>query len=179
MPDGAFQVHGLSEEYLRDFPIFKEVAQEFLDFIGSSTLIIHNAGFDAPFLNWELKQHRFPEMTNNIVDTLIIARKKFPGSPANLDALCRRFGVDNSNREKHGALLDSELLAEVYLELIGGREPGLALAKEAHAQDGSNLLRDRPYRAPRPHAVPAADQEAHQEFLKKVKNPLWLGASEG
>lgn len=172
VPDGAFQVHGLSEEYLRDFPIFKEVAQEFLDFIGNSTLIIHNAGFDVPFLNWELKQHRFPEMGNNVVDTLIIARKKFPGSPANLDALCRRFEVDNSNREKHGALLDSELLAEVYLELIGGREPGLELAKDAMG-DEANLLRDRPFREPRPHTVPEAERQAHALFLQKLKNPLW------
>lgn len=174
MPDGAFQVHGLSEEFLRDFPLFKEVAQEFLDFIGDSTLVIHNAGFDAPFLNWELKQHRFPEMNNNIIDTLIIARKKFPGSPANLDALCRRFEVDNSNREKHGALLDSELLAEVYLELIGGREPGLALAKDALNGSGGNLLRERPFREPRAHSVPEAELARHREFLSKVKSPLWL-----
>ncbi|NVJ93461.1 MAG: DNA polymerase III subunit epsilon [Methylocystaceae bacterium] len=177
MPEGAFRVHGLSEEFLRDFPLFKEVAQEFLDFIGDSTLIIHNAGFDVPFLNWELVQHKLPELTNNVVDTLIIARKKFPGSPANLDALCRRFSVDNSNREKHGALLDSELLAEVYLELIGGRQPGLELAKEvAGADEISN--KERIFREPRPHAPTEEELAAHAAFLEKIKEPLWLAGSE-
>ncbi|WP_135081291.1 DNA polymerase III subunit epsilon [Terasakiella sp. SH-1] len=173
MPEGAFRVHGLSEEYLRDFPIFKEVAQEFLDFIGDATLIIHNAGFDVPFLNYELEQHKFPVMGNNVTDTLIMARKKFPGSPANLDALCRRYGVDNSNREKHGALLDSELLAEVYLELIGGRQPGLVLEKEAAA--ASDIAqKERVFREPRPHAPTEEELSAHTAFLEKIKNPIWL-----
>lgn len=177
MPEGAFRVHGLSEEFLRDFPLFKEVAQEFLDFIGDSTLIIHNAGFDVPFLNWELVQHKLPEMTNNVVDTLIIARKKFPGSPANLDALCRRFSVDNSNREKHGALLDSELLAEVYLELIGGRQPGLELAKEvAGADEISN--KKRTFKEARPHAPSEEELAAHAAFLEKIKEPLWFADRE-
>jgi len=177
MPEGAFRVHGLSEEYLRDFPLFKEVAQEFLDFIGDSTLIIHNAGFDMPFLNWELNAHTFPEMGNNVIDTLIIARKKFPGSPANLDALCRRFSVDNSNREKHGALLDSELLAEVYLELIGGRQPGLLLAKEAAGAD-EIASKERKFRDPRPHSASEDELAAHATFLEKVKNPIWLTSQE-
>jgi DNA polymerase III subunit epsilon len=173
MPEGAFRVHGLSEEYLRDFPLFKEVAQEFLDFIGDTPLIIHNAGFDVPFLNWELKAHHFPEMENNVVDTLIIARKKFPGSPANLDALCRRFSIDNSNREKHGALLDSELLAEVYLELIGGRQPGLLLAKEAKGAD-EIAAKEHVFRQPRPHAPTDEELAAHAAFLQKLKSPIWL-----
>jgi len=173
MPDGAFRVHGLSEEYLRDFPLFKEVAQEFLDFIGDTPLIIHNAGFDVPFLNWELKAHKFPEMENNVVDTLIIARKKFPGSPANLDALCRRFSIDNSNREKHGALLDSELLAEVYLELIGGRQPGLLLAKEAKGAD-EIAAKEHIFREPRPHRANEEELAAHAVFLEKITNPIWL-----
>jgi len=177
VPEGAFRVHGLSEEYLRDFPLFKEVAQEFLDFIGDATLVIHNAGFDVPFLNWELKGHHFPEMGNNVVDTLIMARKKFPGSPANLDALCRRYGVDNSNREKHGALLDSELLAEVYLELIGGRQPGLELAKD-FGSDGGNVKKERKFREPRPHAPSAEELAAHAAFLEKLKNPIWLAGEE-
>lgn len=177
MPEGAFRVHGLSEEFLRDFPLFKEVAQEFLDFIGDATLIIHNAGFDVPFLNWELKGHQFPEMGNNVVDTLVIARKKFPGSPANLDALCRRFSVDNSNREKHGALLDSELLAEVYLELIGGRQPGLELAKEAGY--GEDILKkERIFREPRAHHASEEELAAHTAFLEKIKNPIWLAGEE-
>jgi len=173
MPEGAFRVHGLSEEYLRDFPIFKEVAQEFIDFIAGDTLVIHNAGFDVPFLNWELKQHGFAEMENNVVDTLIMARKKFPGSPANLDALCRRFTIDNSNREKHGALLDSELLAEVYLELIGGRQPGLMLAKElGDGEDGSKV--ERVFREPRPHQPTDEELAAHAAFMEQIKDPIWL-----
>lgn len=177
MPEGAFRVHGLSEEFLRDFPIFKEVAQEFIDFIGDSTLVIHNAGFDVPFLNWELKGHNFAEMGNNVVDTLIMARKKFPGSPANLDALCRRYGVDNSNREKHGALLDSELLAEVYLELIGGRQPGLVLEKDLAGAD-EIASKQRMFREPRPHCASEEELAAHAAFLEKVKNPIWLAAEE-
>ncbi len=173
MPEGAFRVHGLSEEFLRDFPLFKEVAQEFLDFIGDGTLVIHNAGFDVPFLNWELNQHKFPEMGNNVVDTLIMARKKFPGSPANLDALCRRYGVDNSNREKHGALLDSELLAEVYLELIGGRQPGLVLEKNLN-EDGGIIHKERKFREPRPHLPSEEELAAHTAFIEKIKNPIWL-----
>lgn len=173
MPEGAFRVHGLSEEFLRDFPLFKEVAQEFLDFIAGDTLIIHNAGFDVPFLNYELVQHGFAEMGNNVVDTLIMARKKFPGSPANLDALCRRYAVDNSNREKHGALLDSELLAEVYLELIGGRQPGLVLEKDL--TEGADLIqKERVFREPRPHCASEEERAAHQAFLEKLKNPIWL-----
>lgn len=173
MPEGAYRVHGLSEEYLRDFPIFKEVAQEFIDFIAGDTLVIHNAGFDVPFLNWELKQHGFAEMENNVVDTLIMARKKFPGSPANLDALCRRFTIDNSNREKHGALLDSELLAEVYLELIGGRQPGLMLAKEAgDGEDGSK--KERVFREPRPHHATEEELAAHAAFMEQIKDPIWF-----
>ena len=173
MPEGAFRVHGLSEEFLRDFPLFKEVAQEFLDFIGDSTLIIHNAGFDVPFLNWELKEHKFAEMDNNVVDTLIMARKKFPGSPANLDALCRRYDVDNSNREKHGALLDSELLAEVYLELIGGRQPGLVLDKEP-AGSSEIASKERKFREPRPHFAHEDELAAHRVFLEEIKDPIWL-----
>ncbi|NVK18708.1 MAG: DNA polymerase III subunit epsilon [Methylocystaceae bacterium] len=173
MPEGAFRVHGLSEEYLRDFPIFKEIAQEFIDFIAGDTLVIHNAGFDVPFLNWELKQHGLAEMENNVVDTLIMARKQFPGSPANLDALCRRFTIDNSNREKHGALLDSELLAEVYLELIGGRQPGLMLAKDAG--DGDDVSKvERVFREPRPHQASAEELAAHAAFLEQIKDPIWL-----
>ncbi len=171
MPEGAFRVHGLSEEYLRDFPLFKEVAQEFMDFIGDSTLIIHNAGFDVPFLNWELKQHGLAEMANNVVDTLIIARKKFPGSPANLDALCRRFNIDNSAREKHGALLDAELLAEVYLELRGGRQTGFSLNAENSSE--STNFRKSIAREPRPHSASEDELAAHAKFLEKLNDPIW------
>lgn len=136
MPQSAFEVHGLSTEFLRDYPVFADIAQDFLDFIGDSTLVIHNAKFDIPFLNAELGWCNFPEIPmQRAIDTLDIARKKFPGSPASLDALCRRFGIDNSRRTLHGALLDSEILAEVYLELIGGRQPDLVLSPNEQTAD--------------------------------------------
>lgn len=117
MPKEAFEVHGLGDDFLRNQPVFKAIGQAFLDFIADAQLVIHNAAFDMKFLNHELKAADLPGLPNSrATDTLMIARSKFPGSPASLDALCRRFGVDNSAREKHGALLDSEILAEVYLE---------------------------------------------------------------
>jgi DNA polymerase-3 subunit epsilon len=129
MPEAAFNVHGLSEEFLSDKPVFKDIAQEFIDFIKDSKLVIHNASFDMKFLNAELGWVNRPALPmHQAIDTLAIARRKFPGSPASLDALCRRFGIDNSSRTLHGALLDSEILAEVYLELVGGRQPDLVLS---------------------------------------------------
>ena len=126
MPEGAFNVHGLSEEFLRDKPLFRDIADEFLEFIADSPLVIHNAPFDMGFLNWEMKAAGRAHITKNeIIDSLIMARKKFAGASSSLDALCRRFRIDNSNRTKHGALLDSELLAEVYLELITSGSPFL------------------------------------------------------
>ena len=129
MPEGAFGVHGLSEEFLSDKPVFKAIAQDFIDFIGDSKLIIHNASFDMKFLNAELGWvNRPPLPKSQAIDTLAVARRKYPGSPASLDALCRRFSINNSSRTLHGALLDSEILAEVYLELIGGRQPDLVMS---------------------------------------------------
>ena len=130
MPKEAFDVHGLGDDFLRDQPKFAQIAAAFVEFVGSdSTLVIHNAAFDMKFLNAELGWAGHPVMPmDRALDTVAMARRKFPGSPASLDALCRRFGIDNSAREKHGALLDSELLAEVYLELIGGRQPDFALS---------------------------------------------------
>ena len=128
MPEQAFAVHGLSEEFLSDKPKFVDIASEFLDFIGSEKLIIHNASFDMKFINYELSKIKRGEVSyDRAVDTLAIARKKFPGSPASLDSLCRRFKIDNSARVMHGALLDSQILAEVYLELIGGKQPDFML----------------------------------------------------
>lgn len=139
MPKEAFEVHGLGDDFLRDKPRFRQIGQAFLDFIGESRLVIHNAAFDMKFLNAELSQAALPRLSmDRAIDTVQMARQRFPGSPASLDALCRRFGVDNSGREKHGALLDSEILAEVYLELIGGRQPGLVLA----ASDSKGRARD-------------------------------------
>jgi DNA polymerase III subunit epsilon len=130
MPPEAFEVHGLGDDFLRDKPRFADVAQDFLTFIGTDArLVIHNAAFDMKFLNAELTRAGHPALgAERALDTVAMARRKFPGSPASLDALCRRFGVDNSARQKHGALLDSEILAEVYLELIGGRQPDFGLS---------------------------------------------------
>ena len=150
MPEAAFNVHGLSEEFLSTKPLFKDIAQDFIDFIKDSKLVIHNASFDMKFLNAELKWVNRPALPNHqAIDTLAIARRKFPGSPASLDALCRRFGIDNSSRTLHGALLDSEILAEVYLELVGGRQPDLVLSgpEVKKSADGSPSSDWRP-RAP-------------------------------
>ena len=138
MPADAFAVHGLSTEFLSDKPRFAEVAADFLAFIGDARLVIHNAAFDMKFLNAELRRAGHPTMPmSRALDTVAMARQKFPGAPVSLDALCRRWGIDNSNRTLHGALLDSELLAEVYLELIGGRQPDLVLVAEpARAAEG-------------------------------------------
>lgn len=177
MPEEAFNVHGLSEEFLSEKPLFAEVAQDFCDFIGESRLVIHNADFDMKFLNWELQAVGRPTMPRDrALDTVMMARKRFPGSPVSLDALCRRFGIDNSNREKHGALLDAELLAEVYLELIGGREPGLALAtkRQAAAAAAAQTTIVREARPPRPHAATEEERAAHGEFVAKLTDPLWL-----
>lgn len=153
MPQSAFEVHGLGDDFLADKPLFAEVAEAFLDFIGDAKLVIHNAAFDMKFLNAELGWLGKPLLPmEQAIDTLAIARRKFPGSPASLDALCRRFGVDNSAREKHGALLDSEILAEVYLELIGGQQPGLELSSvqtpsTQNVDNGHLRARPRPARS--------------------------------
>ena len=129
MPEQAFAVHCLSDKFLSDKPKFVDIATEFLDFIGSEKLVIHNASFDMKFINYELSTIKREEISHDrAVDTLTIARKKFPGSPASLDSLCRRFKIDNTARVMHGALLDSQILAEVYLELIGGKQPDFILS---------------------------------------------------
>jgi DNA polymerase-3 subunit epsilon len=173
MPAEAFRVHGLSEDFLSNKPLFADIAQEFLDFVGEDPLVIHNAAFDMKFLNAELAAVGRPTLPKDrAIDTLRMAQTKFPGAQSNLDALCRRFGIDNSARTKHGALMDSLLLAEVYLELIGGRQPGLALS--ANDSPGFQVAKvDRPYRAPRPHAPSAEELAAHALFLEKVKDSLW------
>ncbi len=180
MPKEAFEVHGLGDDFLRDKPVFKAIAREFIEFIGDSVLVIHNAAFDMKFLNAELQTLGHPGLPmSQSLDTVALARKKFPGSPASLDALCRRFGVDNSSREKHGALLDSELLAEVYLELIGGRQPDFVLATAA-AQNAAKQRDTQAGRA-RPRPVPLAsrltDEEAnaHQTFVGLMgEAAVWL-----
>ncbi|MDR3439611.1 DNA polymerase III subunit epsilon [Telmatospirillum sp.] len=175
MPEEAFNVHGLSAEFLSGHPKFADLADGFIAFIGDSPLVIHNADFDMKFLNWELKALGRPEIPRaQAIDTVAMARRRFPGSPANLDALCRRFEIDNTARSKHGALLDAELLAEVYLELIGGREPGLALATAAKTGVTNQAARrERQPRPPRPHSPSESELAAHEAFIAQIKDPLW------
>lgn len=175
MPEGAFKVHGLSAEFLSGKPKFAEVADEFLAFIGDDPLVIHNASFDMGFLNAELKMiGRPPLPMSRAIDTLDIARRKYPGAQNNLDALCRRFGVDNSGRTKHGALLDSELLAEVYLEMMGGRQPGLVLQADFGGPAAVKTVRT-PRPSPLPPRVTEAEREAHDAFIASLGGePLWL-----
>lgn len=177
MPDEAFQVHGLGDDFLHDKPKFAAVGQAFLDFIGDAKLVIHNAAFDMKFLNAELKWMNLPEIPyNRAIDTLEIARKRFPGSPASLDALCRRFGINNDARTLHGALLDSEILAEVYLELIGGRQPDFGLSTSG----GQKTETDVPDWTPKPRAnelpsrITDEEAEAHAAFVEKMGDAaLW------
>lgn len=178
MPAAAFQVHGLGDDFLRDKPKFTQIAAAFLEFIGAdSRLVIHNAAFDMKFLNAELGWAGHPTMPmDRAIDTVAMARRKFPGSPASLDALCRRFGIDNSAREKHGALLDSELLAEVYLELIGGRQPDFALSvsPETEGPTATENWRPQPRPAPLPPRMTAAEAEAHAAFVAKLgEDAIW------
>jgi len=178
MPTEAFEVHGLGDEFLRDKPVFEKIAEKFLEFIGEATLVIHNAAFDMKFLNAELGWAGLPLIPDSrALDTLAIARKKFPGSPNSLDALCRRFGIDNSSRTLHGALLDSEILAEVYLELIGGRQPDFGLSGTASSPGGDRNATDWRPRA-RPHPLPGriSEQEAaaHAAFVESLgEDALW------
>lgn len=175
MPDEAFRIHGLSAEFLSNKPRFEEIAGDFLEFVGDSPFVIHNAAFDLKFLNWELKRMgRMPfGRERQIVDTLLLARQKFPGAPASLDALCKRFNIDLSARTRHGALLDAELLADMYLELLGGAQSKLELGKDALTTLEINAV-GRPLKEPRPHAPTPEEEQAHEEFLKKVKNAIWL-----
>lgn len=178
MPQEAFEVHGLSIEFLSDKPKFAEIAQAFLDFVGDADLVIHNASFDMKFLNAELKWLNMPAIPyDRAVDTLMIARKRFPGSPASLDALCRRFGINNSARTLHGALLDSEILAEVYLELIGGRQPDFGLSTEGAGSGpgGAEVWRPMPRPKKLPPRISDAERAAHEAFVAKLgEEALWL-----
>ncbi len=178
MPEGAFEVHGLGDEFLSDKPLFGAVAKAFVDFIGDAKLVIHNAAFDMKFINAELAWAGLTRIEwERAIDTLAIARRKFPGAPASLDALCRRYGIDNSARTLHGALLDSEILAEVYLELIGGRQPdfGLSSAPEsqtASGKDQSKRLGQR--KAPLPTLLTDEETAAHDAFVGTMgENALW------
>jgi DNA polymerase-3 subunit epsilon len=183
MPADALQVHGLTSAFLAEQPAFAEVVDEFLAFLdhdgdanpAPASLVAHNADFDVAFLNSELIRLGRPPVDGGrlIVNTLQIARQRFPGAPNSLDALCRRFDVDGSARTRHGALLDAELLAEVYLGLIGGRQPDLGLVRVAASRQ-MTVVRHRELRAPRPHAPSAEELAAHAAFLEQLTNPIWL-----
>jgi len=176
VPAEAVAVHGITGEFLKGKPKFMEIADQLIEFIGDSTIIAHNASFDMKFINAELVKcgYRAYDMSR-AVDTVAIAKRQAPGAQASLDALCRRFGIDNSNRTLHGALLDAELLAEVYLELRGGRQPDLVLGD---LDDDNIILPALPregaiQRVPRPHQPSADEWAAHLEFMKQIKEPIW------
>ncbi|OIQ41491.1 MAG: DNA polymerase III subunit epsilon [Roseobacter sp. MedPE-SWde] len=190
MPQEAFGVHGIGPDLLeppqkpekgqvtlRDKPVFAKFGQAFLDFVRDSRMVIHNASFDMKFLNFELDRMGLRTLPmEQALDTLAMARKRFPGSPATLDALCRRFQIDNSNRTLHGALLDSEILADVYLELSGGRQPDFGLSTNATAGGGQVIedWRPAPRNTPLPSRLTAKEAEAHEAFVEKMgEDALW------
>ena len=178
MPQEAFNVHGLSEDFLRSHPTFEEIAPAFSEFVDGAVLVIHNAPFDMAFINAELSWTKRPSIPEEqVLDTLAMARRKHPMGPNSLDALCRRYDVDNSNRTKHGALLDAELLAAVYLELIGGRQRGLDISA-AETQSSQATVRQHSAAKTRPTPlatrITSAEQAAHTKMLEGLgDNPLW------
>ena len=182
MPTDAEMVHGLSDRFLSDKPAFDAVCEALLDFIGDSPLVAHNAAFDFGFINHELGQCGRPTVcTSRMIDTLALARQKFPGAKHSLDALCTRFGVDRSLRVKHGALIDAQLLAQVYVELTGGRQIGLGLVaelvEEGQPVPAASTLEEATIvatiRRPRPHAPSEEELARHSAFLARIKNPIW------
>ena len=176
MPDAAYRVHGLSSEFLSDKPLFAELAEAFLEFVDGARLVIHNAEFDIGFLNAELARLQRPPLPGDVVvDTLTMARRKHPSAGNSLDALCRRYGIDNSARTRHGALLDAELLAEVYLELLGGRQANLTLTG-LESDEPALAVAQRP--AARPQALPArieaGEAAAHRGAVEALgANAIW------
>ena len=171
----AKEKHGISDDFLKDKKLFNEIVPDFLKFVKDSTIVAHNGiVFDIPFLNYELRFNKLNIIKNPIIDTLILARKLFPGSPANLDALCRRFDIDLSVRKKHGALIDARLLAKVYLELKGGQQPNLILESKEKKEKieevkiiKKKILKDRKF------VLSSEEIEKHKDFLKKIKSPIW------
>jgi DNA polymerase-3 subunit epsilon len=180
MPEEAFRVHGLSADFLAKHPVFRDQVTDFLDFIGDAPLVIHNAEFDLKFLNAELARLKRPSLPSaRATDTVKIARKLFPGARANLDALCQRFGIDNSNRAYHGALLDARLLADVYLELRGGKQPDFGLGVTTTTDTATPIAAaPRQRRAARTFTIPEEEREAHRRFLGKLTDPLWVRLAE-
>ena len=173
---GAVAVHGITNEKVKNCPTFGELVGEFVDFVGDAKLVIHNAEFDIKFLNAEMKPYGFkPFKVSDAVDTVLVARAKYPGQPANLDALCRRFNIDLSDRDFHGALLDAQLLSKVYLELMGGRQHGLGLTSTGRGGDifSTNIKIDRPYREPRVFKPSETELAAHAAMLENLKDNIW------
>lgn len=169
MPAEAFAVHGLSAEFLSDKGLFADAAEELLEFLGDAKLVIHNAGFDVMFLNAEFERLKKPPiMRERLVDTLALARRRHPGAGNKLDDLCARYGIDNSRRTKHGALLDAELLAEVYGELLGGRQAKLGLADIAVAKRAVNAMASRPRPEPLPSLLSEEERAAHRSFIAQL-----------
>lgn len=175
VPAEAQAVHGISSDFLLDKPVFADIADAFLEFVGEDGILVaHNANFDMKFINHELKSHGYYTIPDErVVDTLAITRTKFPGSPASLDALCRRFEIDLSRRDKHGALLDAELLAEVYVELCGGRQVGIDFALQAEVTVITQESINYDFLGERTHTIRDAEYEAHQAFIAKLENAIW------
>lgn len=176
VPEEVVKVHGLTEEFLKNYPIFADIAQEFIDFVGEDGILVaHNATFDMNFINYELSLiNKNTYKNDRVIDTLEIARNMFPGARNNLDALCKRFSIDNSKRTKHGALLDAELLSEVYLQLLGGEEPGMELS--AKNEEKKEVVSDVARTFHQARSFPLTDEEIeeHKKFMaEKIKNPIW------
>ena len=170
----AREKHGISDDFLKDKKLFREIIPDFLEFIKNSPIVAHNGlYFDIPFLNHELKLNNFNILKNPVVDTLVLAKKKFPTSPANLDALCRRFDIDLSIRKKHGALIDSKLLAKVYLELKGGQQPNLILNSKKEKKEQKEQIFEKKILKDRKFVLSNLEEKKHKEFIKKIKNPMW------
>ena len=170
----AKEKHGITDVFLKDKKLFREIVPVFLEFIKNSPIVAHNGlYFDIPFLNHELKSNNFNILKNPVVDTLVLAKKKFPTSPANLDALCRRFDIDLSIRKKHGALIDSKLLAKVYLELKGGQQPNLILNSKKEKKEQKEQIFEKKILKDRKFVLSNLEEKKHKEFIKKIKNPMW------
>ena len=170
----AKEKHGILDDSLKDKKLFREIVPDFLEFIKNSPIVAHNGlYFDIPFLNHELKSNNFNILKNPVVDTLVLAKKKFPNSPANLDALCRRFDIDLSIRKKHGALVDSKLLAKVYLELEGGQQPNLVLDSKKEKEEKKEKIFEKKILKDRKFVLSNVEDKKHREFIKKIKNPIW------
>lgn len=174
VPAEAMAVHGLDSEFLAGHPPFAAIVEEVIQFIAGDCVVIHNAEFDLAFINAELARVGQGPLAGPFLDTLAVARRRFPGAPASLDALCRRFGIDLSSRDRHGAAIDCDLLAAVYIELLGGRQPGLDFALSNTGAAAIEAPLNWAPRPARPHAPSAAEAAAHQAMLAAIKAPLWL-----